>query len=32
VRTPGSGGTLDEIELGFSSADAVLVRESPERI
>jgi spermidine/putrescine ABC transporter ATP-binding subunit len=32
VRTPGSGGTLDEVELEFSPADAVLVRESPERI
>jgi TOBE domain-containing protein len=32
VRTPGSGGTLDDVELEFSAADAVLVRESPERI
>jgi hypothetical protein len=32
VRTPGSGGALDEVQLEFSSADAVLVRESPERI
>jgi len=32
VRTPGSGGVLDEIELEFSPTDAVLVRESPERI
>jgi spermidine/putrescine ABC transporter ATP-binding subunit len=32
VRTPGSGGVLDEVELEFSSSDAVLVRESPERI
>ena len=32
VRTPGSGGTLDDVDLEFSSADAVLVRESPERI
>ena len=32
VRTPGSGGTLDEVELDFFSTDAVLVRESPERI
>jgi hypothetical protein len=32
VRTPGSGGALDEVELEFSPADAVLVRESPERI
>jgi ABC-type Fe3+/spermidine/putrescine transport system ATPase subunit len=32
VRTPGSGGALDDVELEFSSADAVVVRESPERI
>ncbi len=32
VRTPGSGGMLDEVELEFAPADAVLVRESPERI
>ncbi len=32
VRTPGSGGTLNDVELEFSVADAVLVRESPERI
>jgi spermidine/putrescine transport system ATP-binding protein len=32
VRTPGSGGALDDVELEFSSADAVLVRDSPERI
>jgi ABC-type Fe3+/spermidine/putrescine transport system ATPase subunit len=32
VRTPGSGGALDEVQLEFSSADAILVRESPERI
>ncbi len=32
VRTPGSGGALHEVELEFSPADAVLVRESPERI
>jgi ABC-type Fe3+/spermidine/putrescine transport system ATPase subunit len=32
VRTPGSGGMLDEVEVEFSSADAILVRESPERI
>jgi len=32
VRTPGSGGALGEVELEFSSTDAVLVRESPERI
>ncbi len=32
VRTPGSGGLLDDVELEFSPADAILVRESPERI
>ncbi len=32
VRTPGSGGALSDVELEFSSTDAVLVRESPERI
>ncbi|MGA9305108.1 MAG: ABC transporter ATP-binding protein [Candidatus Sulfotelmatobacter sp.] len=32
VRTPGSGGALHDVELEFSAADAVLVRESPERI
>ncbi len=32
VRTPGSGGTLDHVELEFSPADAVLVCESAERI
>jgi spermidine/putrescine transport system ATP-binding protein len=32
VRTPASGGLLGEIELEFSSADAIPVRESPERI
>jgi spermidine/putrescine ABC transporter ATP-binding subunit len=32
VRTPGSGGVLDNVELEFSPSDAVLVRESPERI
>jgi spermidine/putrescine ABC transporter ATP-binding subunit len=32
VRTPGSGGALDEVGLEFSPADAVLVRESPERV
>ena len=33
VRTPGGGGrALDDVELEFSSADAVLVRDSPERI
>jgi spermidine/putrescine ABC transporter ATP-binding subunit len=31
VRTPGSGGVLDDVALEFSSADAVLVRESLER-
>jgi spermidine/putrescine ABC transporter ATP-binding subunit len=32
VRTPGSVAPLNEVELEFSPADAVLVRESPERI
>jgi spermidine/putrescine ABC transporter ATP-binding subunit len=32
VRTPGSGGALDDVVLEFSPADAVLVRKSPERI
>jgi ABC-type Fe3+/spermidine/putrescine transport system ATPase subunit len=32
VRTPGSGGALHDVELEFSVGDAVLVRESPERI
>lgn len=32
VRTPASGGALNDIELEFSPEDAVLVRESPERI
>ena len=32
VRTPGSGGELDDVELEFSPTDAVLVRDSPERI
>ena len=32
VRTPGSGGALDDVELEFAPADAVLARESPERI
>jgi ABC-type Fe3+/spermidine/putrescine transport system ATPase subunit len=32
VRTPASGATPDDVELEFSPADAVLVRESPERI
>jgi len=31
VRTPGST-SLDEVELEFSPADAIQVRESPERI
>jgi len=31
ARTPG-GGTLEEVELEFSPADATPVRESPERI
>jgi spermidine/putrescine ABC transporter ATP-binding subunit len=32
VRTAGSGGALHDVDLEFSAADAVLVRESPERI
>src|SRR6202167_1695216 len=32
VRTPASGGALNDIELECSPEDAVLVRESPERI
>jgi ABC-type Fe3+/spermidine/putrescine transport system ATPase subunit len=32
ARTPGSSGMLDDVELEFLSADAILVRESPERI
>jgi spermidine/putrescine transport system ATP-binding protein len=32
VRTPGSRGALDNVELEFSPSDAVLVRESPKRI
>ena len=32
VRTPGSGSALDDVELEFSPTDAVLVRESPQRI
>ena len=32
VRTAGSGGALHDVELEFSARDAVLVRESPERI
>jgi spermidine/putrescine ABC transporter ATP-binding subunit len=32
VRIPGSGETLDHVELEFSPADAVPVRESAERI
>jgi spermidine/putrescine transport system ATP-binding protein len=31
VRTASGAGLQDEVELEFSSADAVLVRESPER-
>ena len=31
VRTASGGGVPDEVELEFSPADAVLVRESPER-
>jgi ABC-type Fe3+/spermidine/putrescine transport system ATPase subunit len=32
VRAPGGGGMLNEVELEFNFADALLVRESPERI
>ncbi len=32
ARTPGTDGALDNVELEFSAADAVPVRESPERI
>jgi spermidine/putrescine ABC transporter ATP-binding subunit len=32
VRTPASGAELDNVELEFSPVDAVLVRESAERI
>jgi ABC-type Fe3+/spermidine/putrescine transport system ATPase subunit len=32
ARTPASGGTLNDIDLEFSPPDAILVRESPERI
>jgi ABC-type Fe3+/spermidine/putrescine transport system ATPase subunit len=32
VRTPSGGASLDEVEVEFSPADAVVVRESPERI
>jgi hypothetical protein len=32
VRTPGSVGLLEDVELEFFPTDAVLVRESPERI
>jgi ABC-type Fe3+/spermidine/putrescine transport system ATPase subunit len=32
VRTASSGGVHEEVELEFSPADAVPVRESPERI
>jgi len=31
MRTPSGSGVHDEVELEFSPADAVLVRESPER-
>jgi spermidine/putrescine transport system ATP-binding protein len=31
ARTPGTGGALGEVELEFAPADAVRVRESPER-
>jgi spermidine/putrescine ABC transporter ATP-binding subunit len=32
VRTPGDIGILNEVELEFSPRDAVVVRESPERM
>lgn len=32
ARTPGSGATLNAVELEFSPADAIPVRESPERM
>jgi spermidine/putrescine transport system ATP-binding protein len=32
ARTPGSGGALNDVELEFTATDAILVRESPERI
>ena len=32
VRTPGSVGALNDVELEFTATDAILVRESPERI
>jgi ABC-type Fe3+/spermidine/putrescine transport system ATPase subunit len=32
ARTASGGVAQNEVELGFSTADAVLVRESPERI
>ncbi len=32
ARTSGSGGILNEVELEFAPADAILVRESPDRI
>jgi spermidine/putrescine ABC transporter ATP-binding subunit len=32
VRTAGGGGMLHDVELEFTPGDAVLVRESPERI
>ena len=32
VRTPGTGGVLHDVDLEFSPADAILVRESSERV
>jgi len=32
VRTAGGSGMLDDVELEFTPNDAVLVRESPERM
>ncbi|MGD0987145.1 MAG: ABC transporter ATP-binding protein [Candidatus Sulfotelmatobacter sp.] len=32
VRTPNRSGVLDNVDLHFSPADAILVRDSPERI
>jgi ABC-type Fe3+/spermidine/putrescine transport system ATPase subunit len=32
VRTPASASALDEVQLGFSPADAIPVSKSPERI
>ena len=32
VRTPGGGGELGDVALEFSPTDAILVRDSPERI